>query len=76
MRERAPQPKGPLRPANKCSYQNIFLFLWLKKLLKKNKKITCKTLISRRLLFCQVGRLKKIGVGAGAAIFLSRQALF
>ena len=36
MRELVPQPNEPLRPANKCSYQNIFLFF--------NKKITCKAL--------------------------------
>ncbi len=37
MRELVPQSKGPFRLANKCSYQNIFLFF--------NKKITCKALI-------------------------------
>jgi len=45
MRERAPQSKEPLRPANKSAYQNIFRLLLLKKMLKKNKNMTCKVLI-------------------------------
>ncbi len=53
MREQTPQPKlGLFGPhpgalplvANKSSYQNIFLFLQLKKAVEKNKKITCKVL--------------------------------
>ena len=35
MREQVPQPKGPSRLANKCSYQNVFY-----------KKTTCKVLIT------------------------------
>ncbi len=55
MREQLPQPKRSLAPrtqghfrwpANKYSYQNIFLFLQLKKAVEKNKKITCKVLNS------------------------------
>ena len=53
MREQAPQPKWTFMArtpralpsgANKYSYQNIFLFFVVEKLMKKNKKITCKVL--------------------------------
>ncbi len=50
MREQSRNPNGALRPANKYSYQNIFLFLQLKKAVEKNKKITCKVLMGSRSL--------------------------
>lgn len=38
MRELTPQPKQVLRPANKYSYQSIFLFLWLGKNAEKKQE--------------------------------------
>ncbi len=44
-----PHPGALPLGANKCSYQNIFLFLQSKKAVEKNKKITCKVLMREQI---------------------------